>query len=196
MKASVLRECLEEDLDFHFLEAGRRFPHSDGLSYSRESFPGLIAQSKRCGGFHCSCKVKVLSTQRSCLFILSPVHNMTTTNAPSQPDAQLLSQKPFPLQKQRFSAPPYNLASTFRTVLLTTSSSSTINRVIDNNVKTFSATVYLSRHALFHIHRSYRLPAEHGISSESSRRSQHLDFQVGLELNFRTAKHDLSQLPT
>ena len=87
---------------------------------------------------------------------------MTTTNALSQPNARLLSQKPFPLQKQRFSAPPFNLASTFRTLLSTTpsSSSTTINRIIDNNINTFSATVYLSRHALFNIHQSYRLPAE------------------------------------
>jgi hypothetical protein len=87
---------------------------------------------------------------------------MTITNAPSQPNAQLLSQEPFPLQRQRFSAPPFNLASTFRALLSTTpsSSSTTINRIIDNNVNTFSATVYLSRHALFNIYRSYHLPAE------------------------------------
>lgn len=78
-------------------------------------------------------------------------------------NAQLLLQKPFPLQKQRFSAPAFNLASTFRTVLST--SSSTINRIIDNNANTFSTTAYLLRHTLFIIHPSIvRLARETTVS--------------------------------
>ena len=39
-------------------------------------------------------------------------------------------------------------------------------------------------------------PRNNGISSGPSRGLQHPNFQVGLELNFRTAKHGPSQLPT